>query len=85
MPRKSFKDNPALAYIGKVQVSEPPEAPEVPVPPDGDGTEAKHYRINLKLRPEYREYLENASWRSRKSITQYINDLIAADREANHI
>lgn len=43
-----------------------------------------HYRINLKLRPQYREYLELEAWKARKSITEYINDLIEADkRERN--
>ena len=40
----------------------------------------KPYRINLKLKGEYREYLDRVSWESRKSITQYINDLIEADK-----
>ena len=40
----------------------------------------KYYRLNLKLKAEYREYLNRVSWESHKSITQYINDLIAADK-----
>ena len=36
----------------------------------------EHYRINLKLRPQYRLYLEEASWLEHKSITEFINDLI---------
>lgn len=40
-----------------------------------------HYRINLKLRPQYREYLELESWKARKSITEYMNDLIEADKQ----
>lgn len=41
----------------------------------------KHYRINLKLDAGHREYLERVSWENRKSITQYINDLIQADKD----
>ena len=41
----------------------------------------RYYRLNLKLKAEYREYLEQVSWESRKSITQYLNDLIKADMD----
>ena len=44
--------------------------------------EQKYYRINLKLKAEYKEYLSDASWAVRKSITEYINDLIEADKAA---
>ena len=44
--------------------------------------EPKYYRLNLKLKAEYKEYLERASWEAHKSITQYINDLIGADSGA---
>jgi len=40
----------------------------------------KPYRINLKLKGEYKEYLDRVSWENHKSITQYINDLIEADK-----
>lgn len=43
-------------------------------------TPPKYYRLNLKLKIEYKEYLDNVSWENRKSITQYINDLIEADK-----
>lgn len=39
------------------------------------------YRVNLKLRPQYREYLELEAWKARKSITEYMNDLIEADKQ----
>lgn len=39
----------------------------------------KHYRVNLKLKPEYEKYLAEVSWENRVSITQYINELIGAD------
>lgn len=40
------------------------------------------YRINLKLRGEFKQYLNDEAWKSRKSITEYINDLIQADMDA---
>jgi len=43
------------------------------------------YRINLKLRPEFRQYLDDESWKARKSITEYLNDLIAADMAAKQV
>ena len=45
-------------------------------------TQKAYYRINLKLRPEFRQYLDDESWKARKSITEYLNDLIAADMAA---
>lgn len=44
-------------------------------------TSKEHYRINLKLRPEYKEYLTDEAWKARKSITEYINDLIQSDKD----
>jgi len=52
----------------------PLSQPESPTPPA-----SKHYRLNLKLKAEYREYLERVSWQAHKSITQYISDLIESD------
>ena len=103
MPKKSFKDNPALAFIGNQQeplskqrthetqkentpVKENPlQSPALstavhPPTPVSDG-EPTYYRINLKLRVEYKTYLEQVSWENRKSITQYINELIQADMD----
>ena len=48
----------------------------------GETHGAQHYRLNLKLRAEYKDYLADASWAARKSITEYINDLIGADMAA---
>ena len=42
--------------------------------------EQKYYRLNLKLKAEHKEYLAEASWKARKSITEYINDLIETDK-----
>lgn len=39
------------------------------------------YRINLKLKGEYKEYLDQVSWENRMSITQYLNELIAKDQQ----
>lgn len=47
---------------------------------DTQGAHKAFYRINLKLRPQYREYLELEAWKEKKSITEYINDLIANDQ-----
>ena len=87
MSKKSFKDNPALAFI-----STPQDANETHEPQKTQGTQGtydthtppppKYYRLNLKLKAEYRDYLDRVSWENRKSITQYLNDLIEADRAA---
>jgi len=44
--------------------------------------EPRHYRLNLKLKEEYKDYLYKVSWENRKSVTQYINELIKADMDA---
>ena len=98
MAKKSFRDNPALAFIGSAQINEPTIFPansiEIPIEmPIENVSESlikeeavmddtkKYYRLNLKLKSEFREYLEWASWHSKKSITQYINELVAADKK----
>ena len=102
MPKKSFKDNPALAFIGSTQ--EPQEAHRThgTHEPDRGNTpikekaaftssgfpttapQQKHYRLNLKLKAEYKDYLDRVSWENRKSITQYVNDLIQADMDTKN-
>jgi len=52
---------------------------DVPDAYDGQAREKERYRLNLKLRPECKKHLQEASWRARKSVTEYINDLIMDD------
>jgi hypothetical protein len=37
-------------------------------------------RINLKVPSELKEHLENAAWENHQNVTQYINNLIEADK-----
>ena len=37
------------------------------------------YRLNLKLKSEFKDYLAWASWERHESITQYLNRLIEQD------
>lgn len=39
----------------------------------------KYYRFNLKMKPEFKQFLDEESWKARTTVTQYINDLIQAD------
>ena len=41
------------------------------------------YAFSLRINAEYEEYLKEAAWKAKKSITQYINDLIAEDKREN--
>lgn len=43
----------------------------------------KHPRINLAFYDKNLDYVQEAAWKAHKSVTQYINDLIEADRKAN--
>ena len=85
MPKKSFKDNPALAYLntqGETQKTEIKYGPETESPPEAKGRRQKqeYWRVCLNLRPEFKEYVNDEAWKARKTATEYINDLIAADR-----
>lgn len=46
-------------------------------------TKADIYRLNLKLSGDLKDYLAEASWRQRKSITQLVNDVLEAYKEKN--
>lgn len=41
------------------------------------------YRLNLKLSGDLREYLSEAAWRQRMSITQLVNNVLEAYKEEN--
>ena len=86
MPKKNFKDNPALAFIGNNAAKDTEDtthAEDAVMDTTEEKTTQPYFRFNLKLKGEYEEYLKWVSWRDRKSVTQYINDLIEADREKN--
>jgi len=74
MAKKNFKSDISHLdrFFSETQKTHEPHEPHV--------EKLKPYRINLKIKGEYREYLDRVSWESRKSITQYINDLIEADK-----
>jgi len=78
MSKKNFKDNTA----GIDRFFSSPEPRQARAAPD---TRGARYRINLKLRPEFKEYLTEESWKSRKSVTEYVNDLIQADKDAKNV
>ena len=86
--QKDFRDNPALSFMsGAPEAQGAPEAPETQRAPETQGTSGtqkapRAYRIHLKLKPEFREYLDEVSWQSRMSVTRYINNLIEADKAA---
>ena len=63
---------------------EPKEQPQ-PEPKEQQEPEAQQefYRFNLKTPIEYKDYLQEISWRNRTSITEYLNRLIAADMKAH--
>lgn len=45
-------------------------------PGEAEKAEEKPYRINLKLKAEYRGFLVDEAWRQRKSVTALINEII---------
>lgn len=82
MAKKSFRNNPAMAFIDTPQATDEPAATSEK---EARGTQKSHYRVNLRLNPEYKEYLDRVSWENKKSITQYINDLIEADKATRDV
>lgn len=40
------------------------------------------YRFSLYLDGDLKDFIKYASWKGRKSTTQYLNDLVRADMEA---
>ena len=69
---KAPQENPYNSIIQSTgQAQQEPEAQQ------------EFYRFNLKTPIEYRDYLQEISWRNRTSITEYLNKLIAADMEAH--
>ncbi len=46
---------------------------------DTNKSSSAYYRINLKLNPGFKDYLKQASWEQKMSITEYINELIKTD------
>lgn len=41
------------------------------------------YRLNLKLSGDLKDYLSEAAWRQRMSITQLVNNVLEAYKEEN--
>jgi len=79
MAKKEFKESAAhldrfFSDPGRTHSTHSTQRTHEPPPTES------HYRLNLKLKAEYREYLERVAWEDHKSITQYLNDLIAADK-----
>lgn len=70
------KGFPAQTGFPSVPAGFPGGFPATPLKP----AKKEYYRINLKLDIEHKEYLSNAAWKKKKSITQYINDLIEMDK-----
>jgi len=83
MSKKTFKDK--TDHLNRF-FSEPEEEKRTHAPQGTARTQItspkqQYYRLNLKLKAEYKEYLADASWATRKSITEYINDLIEIDKQ----
>lgn len=43
----------------------------------------KHPRINMAFYDNHLEYLQDAAWRNKMSITEYVNKLVKEDMERN--
>lgn len=81
MVRKTFKDTTANIdkFFTGAGGQEPPNTQRTYETHNTQKPQAT-YRINLKLNKSHEEYLKAISWKQGKSITQYINELIEADK-----
>lgn len=70
-----------LQYTEQEQGTQPAAARKQGRPPKAENEKLRGYRYNLNLDRDLKEYLHEAAWKNRTSITQYINDLIRADME----
>jgi len=80
MSKKNFKDNTANIdrFFSEVETQNTQSAESTVSTLE---TQEKPYRINLKLRPKFRKYLDDEAWKARTSITEYLNELIQADMD----
>ena len=85
---KSFKDK--TSNIDRFFSDDEPDEKQTatqPIQPAMKGRRPKQefWRVCWNIKPEHKEYLELASAQARKSITEYINDLIETDKAGNEI
>lgn len=77
MSKKDFRANIATGADRFFSVNDVVED----APQAAEKTGEKPYRINLKLRAEYKDFLSEEAWKQRKSVTALINEIIGAYRE----
>ena len=70
---------------GNQPVAQPEQAPPIRAAAKGRRTKQEFWRVCWNIKLEHKEYLELASAQARKSITEYINDLIESDKANNKI
>jgi len=92
LSKKSFKDNTAnidrfFSETPKVEIDTQMthSTYETQMTQGVSKAQLPYYRINLKLRLEFKEYLAHESWKAHTSITEYINNLIQADKDTKDI
>jgi len=80
MNKKNFKDNTANIdrFFSEAETQNTDNALNTN---NTQEAQEKPYRINLKLRPKFRQYLDDEAWKARTSITEYLNELIQADMD----
>ena len=86
MNKKNFKDNTANIdrFFSEAETQNTQSAYDAYDTLNTDNTQEtqeRPYRINLKLRTNYRQYLDDEAWKARISITEYLNRLIQADMD----
>ena len=74
------KHNLAHAYIGNESGAGQDDAETIKL--SARRKKSEFWRVCWNIRPEFEQYLKDVSWRERKTVTEYVNELIAADMAA---
>jgi len=76
MANKNFKGK--TSHLDKFFSGDVSDVPDVHEPP---ATPEKLYRLSTKISFEYERFIRDEAWKARKTVTQYINDLIKAEMD----
>lgn len=76
---KTQNGQQAAAFINASKKKKEPEA--ILHTEQETTTVKRNYRINMAFDSDLKDFMFNASWEQRKSITQWLNDLVRAEME----
>lgn len=78
MPKKNFKDNPALQFLSTADPAEPAQetAPQYPMKRNPLYVETKSRRLQLVVQPSLHERLKNRAKARGLSVNEYVHQIL---------